>query len=536
LTYLGYLGSGGYADVYLYEQENPRMRVAVKVLSGEVTSPALRRQFTAEADAMARLADHPYIVQVIRTDNTADGRPFLVMRYYPKANLAVRARSERLSVPEVIRIGVQITCAVETAHRVGILHRDIKPANILTSQYDAPGLTDFGIATTTGDSSNDEADGVSIPWAPPESLFGNSPPDERSDVYSLGATLWHLLVGRSPFEIPGGDNSSFALMQRKREPPPRTNREDVPASLERVLAQTMAVNPDNRPPTALSLARLLQAIEIEQRWAPTSLALLDDNAQVTETPDSNLDDRTRVRSPQQIVAQPPISSRFADPIPDFSPPDAPTEHRRPRVVSDGQSTGRFVVPPISAVPDLPPAPPPNRQRESSPSEKTAARTVVRPVQPVAPVNEVIPVKPRPTRLLIGAGVALVVVAGVLGAVLVGGSSSGSSHQAGSSAPGTTVEGPSGQNALAGEDQVPGTPNVKATRVSPTVVRFSWTYSNHRAGDEFRWQLVNQPWTNTHVPYALVNDPTGHQVCIDVQVGRADGSSDSSVSDPPTCED
>jgi serine/threonine protein kinase len=200
----------------------PRMRVAVKVLAAAGLSDEGRRRFTAEANAMAVLADHPYIVQVFRAGLTEDGRPFLVMKYYPQRNLAARAKLERLSVPEVLAIGVRIACAVETAHRAGILHRDIKPANILTSQYGEPGLTDFGIATTK-DETTGSAEGMSIPWSPPEVVFATAPADARSDIYSLGATLWHLLVGRSPFDVPGGDNSSFAMRRRIREQPRRSS-------------------------------------------------------------------------------------------------------------------------------------------------------------------------------------------------------------------------------------------------------------------------------------------------------------------------
>jgi serine/threonine protein kinase len=140
------LGSGGYADVYLYEQQQPRMPVAVKVLKREGLTAAIRRQFVDEANTMAQLADHPYIVQVFRSEQTADGGAYLVMKYYPPPNLAVRSRAERMSVEEVLRTGIQLASAVETAHRAGIIHRDIKPANVLVSQYGQPGLTDFGIA------------------------------------------------------------------------------------------------------------------------------------------------------------------------------------------------------------------------------------------------------------------------------------------------------------------------------------------------------------------------------------------------------
>ncbi len=156
---------------------------------------------------MAELADHPFIVQVFWTGTTDDGRPYLVMKYYPPPNLGKRSETQRFAVAEVLRIGIQIGSAVETAHRAGILHRDIKPANILISQYNEPGLTDFGIAGHTVDAADDDDLGVSIPWSPPEVLSGASNGSAQSDVYSLAATIWNLLVGRSPFWIPGGDNS-----------------------------------------------------------------------------------------------------------------------------------------------------------------------------------------------------------------------------------------------------------------------------------------------------------------------------------------
>ena len=145
LTSLAALGSGGSADVFLYAQDTPSRKVAVKVLRDTGLSAASVDRFTAEANAMARL-EHPHIVPVYSAGTTADGRPYLVMMYYPQASLAERARRERFSVAEVLRIGIQLAAAVETAHRAGLLHRDIKPANVLSGQDGAPGLTDCGIA------------------------------------------------------------------------------------------------------------------------------------------------------------------------------------------------------------------------------------------------------------------------------------------------------------------------------------------------------------------------------------------------------
>ena len=274
--YLEHLGSGGNAQVYLYEQDMPRRKVAVKVLNEPGLTEAARRQFTAEANAMAGLADHPHIVQVFDAAVTPDGRPYLVMQYYSRPNLSVRARRERFSVADVLRIGIQIGSAVETSHRNSILHRDVKPANILTGQFGTPALTDFGIATRKGAGG---PEGMSVPWSPPEVLYGTSGGDERADVYSLGATLWHLLAGHSPFEEPGGDNSTLALMRRiQSAAPPRLPRADVPDSLERLLRQAMAKDPAARPKSALELVLALQAVEQEQRLPLTQIVLAADDA------------------------------------------------------------------------------------------------------------------------------------------------------------------------------------------------------------------------------------------------------------------
>ena len=136
LTYIQHIGQGGFADVFLYEQEWPRQRVAVKVVRPDV--PLTEREkamFTIEANAMARLSDHPYIVSVITAGVTSvqDGsRPYLVMRYCPPPDLGQRVQVKPMSVNEAVATGIKLASAIETAHRSGILHRDIKPARCTT--------------------------------------------------------------------------------------------------------------------------------------------------------------------------------------------------------------------------------------------------------------------------------------------------------------------------------------------------------------------------------------------------------------------
>ncbi len=304
-TFQRELGSGGYSDVFLYEQSMPRRLVAIKVLLADRLDDAALQGVAAEANAMAAVSTHPYIVTIFHAELGGGGNPYLVMEYYPRPNFSVRARSERLPVAEVLRAGIQVASAVETAHRAGIIHRDIKPANILTSDYGRPGLTDFGIAALADDVA-EAADGLSVPWAPPEVIDGQGTGGVAADVYSLGATVYSLLTGRSPFEIPGGENGTLALLERIHEGRlPPTGRGDVPDSLERLIRHAMAHRPDDRPASAAAFARALQDVEVQQRLAMTPLEVRDDSALPRPSGVADDGEGTRLKGPRVIHSQQP---------------------------------------------------------------------------------------------------------------------------------------------------------------------------------------------------------------------------------------
>ncbi|MBU4335529.1 MAG: serine/threonine protein kinase, partial [Actinobacteria bacterium] len=255
------VGLGGFADVFLYRQHLPARDVAVKVLLAPTLDDELRARFVTEANLMAQLSHHPAIVTVHHAGFAQDGRPFLVMEYCSQPSLAERYRTERLSVAECLRIGVRLASAVQTAHDAGILHRDIKPANVLTTDFGWPALTDFGIAATAGQGGG-AAVGMSIPWAPPELVGARPSGDERSDVYSLAATIYSLLAGRSPFEVPGAANTAPELVARiERMSLPAVGRPDMPAALTAVLERAMDKEPARRYESAVAVARALQAVE-----------------------------------------------------------------------------------------------------------------------------------------------------------------------------------------------------------------------------------------------------------------------------------
>lgn len=259
LDHVRLIGSGGFADVHLYDQRLPRRLVAVKVLRQGAGSPSAAAAFMAEANAMARL-DHPWIVAVHSVGIAPDDRPYLVMPYYPGPSLSERAATAPLALDETLRLGVQLAGALETAHRHGVLHRDVKPGNVLTNAYGTPGLTDFGLAGAATDPDADDA-GVSVPFAPPEVLFGTASATAASDLYSLAATLWTLLAGQSPFEAAPGE-SQLALAGRIRaDPVPALARAGVPETLEALLRRGLAKDPRRRPGSARAFGEELRTIE-----------------------------------------------------------------------------------------------------------------------------------------------------------------------------------------------------------------------------------------------------------------------------------
>lgn len=321
------LGSGGFSDVFLYEQALPKRSVAVKVLLTDSVDDAARARFVAEANVMAQLSAHPYIVTIHHADVSADDRPYLVMEYCSGPSLGDRFKRERFTVEDALRTGVRLSSAVATAHSVGILHRDIKPANVLTTDFGWPALTDFGIASaleelpvhtaSLGSLRGGEADtgtsgsrsvGLSVPWSPAEMFDDDPQPDVRSDVFSLAATIHTILAGRTPFEVPGRANGTLDLIGRiERGMITPIDRDDLPPSLVAVLRKGMATKRDDRFATAVDFARALQRVELELGFAPTSIDV--PNLRVPNLrvggggPPSSGDDETRARSVQTVDAQ-----------------------------------------------------------------------------------------------------------------------------------------------------------------------------------------------------------------------------------------
>lgn len=275
-TFVRVLGSGGFADVFLYEQQLPRRNVAIKVLLPEVVNPRVRDMFQSEAQLMSQLSTHPAILSVFEAGVSSDGRPYLVTEVC-NSGYGERFRAETLPVAEALRTGIKIAAALETAHRANVLHRDIKPGNILITAYGHPVLSDFGIASSVYQGDNTKAVGLSVPWSAPEVIRETTTGTTASEIWALGATVYSLLAGRSPFEVPGKDNSPGHLAGRilKSKPQP-IGRDDVPPQLEALLLKALSKNPIDRQHSAVEFARELQQVETSMGLAQTPLDVVGD--------------------------------------------------------------------------------------------------------------------------------------------------------------------------------------------------------------------------------------------------------------------
>lgn len=582
-TYISLLGSGGFSDVYLYEQDRPRRKVAVKVLLSDLKTEGARRRFESEANLMAQLSSHPYIVTIFEAEVTDDGHSYLAMEYCSRPSLDVRYRRQRFSVDEVLAIGIQVASAVETAHRAGIAHRDIKPANILVTDYNRPALTDFGISGTLAGDSDDDS-GMSIPWSPPEQFTDGSVDGVMVDVWALGATLYTLLAGRSPFVMPGADNSQRELISRiSNTPLPRLGRADVPESLELALSTAMAKSPQSRYSSAHAFALALQRIQAELNLSVTPFEVLEEPHQDDSHPDDGFEE-TRVRSiasidPERTGSAPTFPARTkpqdtdwghtapgANSGPGAPPsrlpaagtaawPPAPETGSRPKVPAalfgqdsagrdalgqhgahdgGGQDWGQSTVLRGSERTDGARYGSPVHAADSSYTGPVEA-TVHRPVQ----VPEHGPVQPRDhtkRNLWLGiSGGTLLALAAVVGLVVA---------NAAPNEPKVVETQQVSENPVdaLGDGGVPDVadlrPEVQDDGSGPPLIIFRWENPDRENLDSYRWRFKSAksegPYESVDTTYAIIPSRMERPICIQVLLVRADGSASPGGPDSIAC--
>jgi serine/threonine-protein kinase len=251
------LGEGGMAKVFLAHDLKYERDVAIKVLRPELAAEVGPGRFLREIQIAARL-HHPHILPLYDSD-TIDGLVYYVMPYIQGETLRHRlARERQLPVSDALQIAREVADALSYAHSCNVVHRDIKPANILLDAGHAL-VADFGIARALGGDKSLTSRGhvVGTPtYMSPEQVEGSENLDGRSDIFSLGAVLYEMLVGQPPFR---GSTVTAVIANRLSSPvpSPRAQREMVPEAVDAAVRKAMALLPADRYSTAAQFAEAL---------------------------------------------------------------------------------------------------------------------------------------------------------------------------------------------------------------------------------------------------------------------------------------
>ncbi|HUG52287.1 MAG TPA: protein kinase [Vicinamibacteria bacterium] len=248
------IGSGTFGTVFRAKHAELGHAVAVKVLQGSATaSPDSLARFRREGIAACRVR-HPNAVQVMDFGVTPGGVAYLVMELLSGYSMDQElAGGRKVALSRTVRTMVPVCEALAAAHRYAIVHRDVKPANIflhLAGGEEVPKVLDFGIARIVGETAADprvtlEGFIVGTPVYMAPERFRNQPLDGRSDVYSVGVTLYQMLTGRLPFAADQGDPMAVAMRHLEAAPPPMGG--DVPEAVEAVVMNALRKRPEHRP-------------------------------------------------------------------------------------------------------------------------------------------------------------------------------------------------------------------------------------------------------------------------------------------------
>ncbi len=297
----GLLGAGGMGEVYRAKDTRLGRSVAIKVLPPEVAAdPERKRRFEQEARAVSAL-NHPNICALYDIGSAslpgAASFDYIVMEYLDGQSLADRIARGPMPLREALEFSAQVADALSKAHRQGVIHRDIKPGNVILTKEGAK-LLDFGLAKARPAAQSLEATATqsissspltqagvivgTVPYMAPEQLEGRET-DARTDIFAFGAMLYEMITGRRAFE--GETQASIIARIMTANPPPFAERQVVtPPSVERLIRQCMAKDPDRRWQSAGDIARHVEGILDELRLPPSSSQITMTSA----TPRSNV--------------------------------------------------------------------------------------------------------------------------------------------------------------------------------------------------------------------------------------------------------
>ncbi len=348
------IGRGGFGVVYKAHQARFDRTVAVKVLEQAQLDEAGRQRFERECKALGALSGHPNVVTIYDSGFTPSaGWPYLVLEYLPDGSLGDRIeRDGPFDIDTGTEVIIKIAGALETAHRMGVLHRDMKPENILLGPYDEPKLGDFGIARVQGSTMT----ATSTTWgspahAAPEIIEGKGA-TVKTDLYSLGSTLYVLLSGRLAFQRETDESIIPVLARIATEAPPDLRPVGVPDPVWAVVAKSMVKDPTLRYATAMELGANLQAAREALGLARVEMRIKGEH--------------TTKRAPVtrsgavQVHTPPPVPAPVYNTQSGYSPPPS-----YPPVHPQAPTYGGSFAPPPAAAPMAPAAAPVEQGTTSS---------------------------------------------------------------------------------------------------------------------------------------------------------------------------
>lgn len=263
---LSEIGRGGMGQVYKGIQLSLDRPVAVKVLPSRLAkNPSFVERFHREARSAGKLF-HPNVVQVIEAGKSPDNHYYLVMEFVEGESVHQMLQKRGcIEEKDALRIIHQVAEALQEAHRMNIIHRDIKPSNILINDDGEAKLADFGLAREESDSSiTQTGQMMGTPYyMSPEQARGDRGVDSRADLYSLGATFYHMVTGRLPFK---GDTPTIVVLKHIEEPviPPKEHFPELSEGVNGIILRMMEKDPGRRYATPQELIEDLDAFESGQ--------------------------------------------------------------------------------------------------------------------------------------------------------------------------------------------------------------------------------------------------------------------------------
>jgi len=302
------IGEGGMGEVWVAEQHKPIRRiVALKVIKSGMDTRQVIARFESERQALA-LMDHPAIAKVFDAGETEQGRPYFVMEYVKGIPITAYCDQNRLTTPERLALFMEVCDGIQHAHQKAIIHRDLKPSNILVAIQDSkavPKIIDFGVAKATAQSLTERTMytelGVLIGtpeyMSPEQAEMSGQNVDTRTDVYSLGAILYELLVGALPFDPRELRRAGFDEIRRKireEDPPKPSTKLSTMGALSTAEAQKRRTEP----------TALIRQVRGDLDWI-TMKALEKDRIRRYGSPSELAADIDRFLHHQPIVARPP---------------------------------------------------------------------------------------------------------------------------------------------------------------------------------------------------------------------------------------